>query len=302
MTTVDEQLDALQRGVGLVVLDRDVLAVRGPEAERFLQGQLSQDVAAMVPGTGAPSFVLEPNGKVTAWLRVTRAAADEFLLDVDAGFGDVVAQRLNRFKLRTKCDIEAVDGWTCAVQPIGPESESAEADPGAGFRYRLDHGVHYVSPAPFDPTRLVPVGAEAYEAWRIAHGIPVMGRELVPTATIPGEAGAPVIDSSVSFTKGCYTGQELVARIDSRGGNVPHPVRLLVIDAAADAVPPAGAEVVMDDKVVGSLTSVAWSPREGAAIALAPLARSVEVGAAVAVRRAGGETPARVAAPPLGTT
>ncbi len=94
----------------------------------------------------------------------------------------------------------------------------------------------------------------------------------------------------MSFTKGCYTGQELVARIDSRGGNVPRPVRGLVLDGAASV----GDVVLLDGSEVGRITSVATSPDLGG-VALAPLARSVEVGATVDVQGVSG----RVAELPL---
>jgi folate-binding protein YgfZ len=132
------------------------------------------------------------------------------------------------------------------------------------------------------------VPAAALERYRIAHGVPAMGAELT-TETIPGEAGAWAIDASVSFTKGCYTGQELVARIDSRGGNVPRPIRLFTITgatggAAVDAGegPPVGAEINHDGSVVGTVTSS--SPALGGdhpALALGPLARAVGIGAVV---------------------
>ena len=96
------------------------------------------------------------------------------------------------------------------------------------------------------------VGLDAYEAVRIECGVPAMGSELTER-TIPAEAGQWVIDRSVSFTKGCYTGQELVARIDSRGGNVPRHLRGIVIDADP---PPVGGVVVADGVEVGTLTSV----------------------------------------------
>ena len=98
----------------------------------------------------------------------------------------------------------------------------------------------------------VHVGPEAYERYRIAHGVPAMGAELTDD-TIPAEAGQWLIDASVSFTKGCYTGQELVARIDSRGGNVPRPVRLLVVDGEFPVAP--GAEIRADGQPVGTVTS-----------------------------------------------
>ena len=81
-------------------------SVRGPDAISFLQGQLSQDVEQLAVGASAPSFLLQPTGKVDAWLRVTRTADDEVVLDVEPGFGEAVQARLRRFLLRTKAELE----------------------------------------------------------------------------------------------------------------------------------------------------------------------------------------------------
>ena len=120
-----------------------------------------------------------------------------------------------------------------------------------------------------------------------------MGREL-DEGTIPAEAG--VVDMSVSFTKGCYTGQELVARIDSRGGNVPRRLRGVVV---GEGPAPVGAAVMADGKEAGRLTSVAYSPGLGATVALAYIRRAVEPPAEVVVEWDGGSSPARVEALPL---
>jgi folate-binding protein YgfZ len=254
-----------------VGIERDVVVASGADAEAFLQGQLSQDVEALADGASAWSFLLQPDGKVVAWLRVTRAA-DTFVLDVDAPFGAAVVARLERFRLRTKCDLALSTRAWRAVRtrdeaiPPGPDGELVLpiAWPGVnGCDVLLPEGA------------AAPAGnAAAFDAMRIEAGVPAMGRELTDR-TIPGEAGAWVLDASVSFTKGCYTGQELVARIDSRGGNVPRPVRGLVLAEAAD-LPPDGAVVEHEGKQVGALTSVAWSDARGAGVALAPLARAVE--------------------------
>jgi len=135
---------------------------------------------------------------------------------------------------------------------------------------------------------------DAYNAVRIEAGIPVMGLEI-DEGTIPAEAG--VVDRSVSFTKGCYTGQELVARIDSRGGNVPRRLRGVIVGDGAS--PPVGALLEVDGKEVGRLTSVAFSPRVGATVALAFVRRAVDPPAEVVVEWEGGSSPARVEALPL---
>src|SRR5262249_37222835 len=85
-----------------VWLDRDGIFARGPEAAAYLQGQLSQDVVAMRDDFSAWSWVLSPQGKVDALVRVTRRSEDDWLLDTDAGWGEALVMRLKRFKLRTK--------------------------------------------------------------------------------------------------------------------------------------------------------------------------------------------------------
>ena len=205
---------------------RDVVRVAGPDTIAFLQGQLSQDVAALDPGASSWSLLLQPQGKVDALVRVERVADDEVLLDVDAGWGGAVVERLERFKLRVKVDIELL----------------------AAREIEL--------PWP------VASGASGWDEWRIDVGFPAMGRELTES-TIPEETG--VVDLAVSFTKGCYTGQELVARIDSRGRNVPRRLRRVVVDGAQP-----GDELLVDGKVVGTVTSAA------AGAALAYVRREIE--------------------------
>ena len=82
--------------------------MRGPDAEAYLQGQLSQDVAALAVGATADSLLLEPDGKLSALLRVTRTDGQGFVLDVDRGYGDTVLARLRRFLLRSKVELEAL--------------------------------------------------------------------------------------------------------------------------------------------------------------------------------------------------
>src|SRR5205085_7997925 len=94
-------------------IERDVVRAHGPDTIGFLQGQLSQDVGSMKIDESRWSLLLQPTGKVDAWLRVTRLGDDDVILDTDAGWGDAVIARLQRFKLRTKCELQPVDGWRC---------------------------------------------------------------------------------------------------------------------------------------------------------------------------------------------
>jgi tRNA-modifying protein YgfZ len=260
-----------------VEIPRDVVRVTGPDALTFLQGQVSQDVLGLAVGASAWSFVLQPQGKVDAWFRIARTGEDELQLDVDGGFGARLVERLERFKLRTKADFELLDGWRClAVRGV----EAEGLDPGWGVA-----GADLVGPAPAPPAGVAEGTIEGYEALRIECGVPRMGSELTER-TIPAEAGQAVIDRSVSFTKGCYTGQELVARIDSRGGNVPRHLRGLILDG--DVPPEPGEPVEIEGAEVGVITSAARSDRLDALVALAYVKRDVDV-------PTGGEVGGRVA-------
>ena len=261
---------ALRDGTAAVWLPRDVLRASGPDAVSFLQGQVSQEVESLAVGASAWSFVLQPQGKVDALVRVTRVADDEVVLDTDAGYGEAVLTRLNRFKLRVKADIEPVD-WRClAVRGTTPSGEVV-----AVAAFGVGGDVLGADVAVPDGVPLCDVAA--YEVLRIEQGWPAMGAELTDR-TIPAEAG--IVDRTVSFTKGCYTGQELVARIDSRGGNVPRHLRAVVVRGTAVV----GAAVVVDGKEVGALTSAAESPSfPDATVALAYVHRDVEPGAAATV-------------------
>ncbi|HEV7688816.1 MAG TPA: hypothetical protein VGQ80_19735, partial [Acidimicrobiia bacterium] len=196
---------ALRHAVGAVWLPRDALKVSGPDATTYLQGQLAQDLDPIEPGASAWSLVLQPQGKVDALVRVTRDE-DGWVLDTDGGWGPAVAERLARFRLRVKVDIEALE-WRCLGLrgPDVPRLATARPADWPGFP-----GVDLLGPDPAVPDGVPLVVIEAYEVARIEAGVPVMGAEL-DERTIPAEAG--VVECSVSFTKGCFTGQELVARI-----------------------------------------------------------------------------------------
>ena len=306
---LDSSYRILREGAGWWWRERDVVLAAGPDASSYLQGQLSQDLGSLAIGGSVPSLLLHPDGKVVAWLRVTRLADDRFALDVDAGAGEAVLARLKRFLLRVKVELAdpgagapmrclSVRGPGAGTVEISASADaivaavSARDLPGRDVLVARDADAAVVGGA---ASAVDPV---AYEAIRIEQGLPAMGAEL-NDKTIPGEAGAWLIDASVSFSKGCYTGQELVARIDSRGNNVPRHLRGVVLTGRVGDPPPVGAELVTGDKVVGSLTSVAWSPGFHHPIALGFVGRAVEPPAAVTVRWDGGEADASVQELPL---
>ena len=316
--TYEEGYHALTQGVGALDWERDFVRVSGPDAERYLQGQLSQDIAALGPGAWAWALVLAPQGKLDAFVRVYRTAPDEFVLDTDAGVGPALVARLLRFRLRTKADVEPLEWRAVAVRGPGAAActaatstavtsaavASASGAPGGDvvavpFRWGTLTGYDLLGTDPVAPDNAVAATTDAYEAARVEAGFPRHGAEL-DDRTIPAEAG--LVAASVSFTKGCYTGQELVARIDSRGSNVPRCLRGLLLSGpaapgerlyrslpSAEGLPdeaqapegPAGAGPeaagAPEAKEVGRLTSVARSPERGW-VALGYVGRAVVAG------------------------
>lgn len=268
---------------------RDVVTVSGADAASYLQGQVSQDVNALMVGTSTWSFILAPQGKVDGWGRVYRTGPDEFTIDVDAGAGAAWEARLRRFLMRTKAEISVqADVTMLAVRALSDSNTDAVElsklvkgglDAGWPGTVGLDRLLPDGSgDADADTAALVAGGAveidnEAYEVLRICAGVPRWGSEL-DADTIPATVGKWVIDASVSFTKGCYTGQELVARIDSRGGNVPRRLLGLLVPGP---VPAPGTPVTVGGKPAGEVTSSATNALSGAAVALAYVPRSIEV-------------------------
>jgi tRNA-modifying protein YgfZ len=240
-------------------LARDVVRVTGSESGAFLQGQLSQDIARIAPEASSWSWVLAPTGKVDALLRITRMSDDTWILDTDAGWGAGVVARLERFKLRTKVQFEALDWRVLAVRGSGWDpgglggSIAVEPWPGiAGWDVFSPPAAAVETIEDSAPL----LGDEEVEVARIRSLIPAMGSELT-SSTIPEETG--LVDMTVSFDKGCYTGQELVARIDSRGGHVARRLRFLQLSAPCEP----GTALFDGDREAGVVTSVAHSSRSG---------------------------------------
>ncbi len=273
---------------------RDVLSVTGPDSLTYLQGQCSQDLAPLPVGGSTEALLLSPQGKIDALVRISRVADESFVLDTDDGCGDGARVRLERFKLRTKVTIETMQ-WVClSVRGPGATGDGALPHPdGAALVSAVDvpgwSGYDVLGPPPDDdptlaawmPDHGVRCSEDAWEATRIEAGVPMGGREITDS-TIAAEVG--LVERTVSFTKGCFTGQELVARLDSRGSNVAR--RLCGVVMNGDSRPPIGATVWTTDGAheVGTLTSVAWSPGHGATVALATLHRRVVPPEGVEVR------------------
>jgi hypothetical protein len=247
--------------------------VTGADAGKYLHSQLSNDIASLTVGASRYSFVLEPMGKVIALVRVTRTEEEAFVLDTEDvdGLGDQLLARLNRFKIRVKADIAvSTQKYLCLRSRDGSVIEQA------GFAVsQWGSGAVIDAPlASLDASTVagfIQVSAEEFDALRVRSGWPAMGSEIIAGETLPAATG--VVTIAVSFTKGCYPGQELVERMDSRGSTAPKNLRLLTGSIVDNAKP--GDAVVVNGEVVGEFTSVA----DGCALAY--VARAVELGVVV---------------------
>jgi len=228
-------------------LPRDAIEVVGPDALTYLHSQVSNDLSPLQVGQSCWAFLLQPTGKVDVLVRVWRIEDERFVLDTDAGFAEVMTARVNRFKIRVKADVAPL-AWRC----IAVRSTSADDAVGIGIDGSLPSwgGVDLLGPDVEPPTGIDQGSAGDLLASRIEAAWPAMGIEIEPGATIPAELG--IQSAAVSFTKGCYPGQELVERMDSRGSIAP---RLLqVVDVPAGAA--VGDPLLRNGDPIGTITSV----------------------------------------------
>jgi tRNA-modifying protein YgfZ len=289
---VTAEYRAARYGAGAVVGLYDLVWFSGDDAVGFLEGLLSQNVEAMAPGEVRRSLLLGPQGKLVALLWVLRGEGRVGVL-TDAGHGPVVQQALGRYRIRVDVDIVADERPLLTL--VGPESSPVDGwSDGTALTAGLPlAGSRRSITTAAEPEGHRPVGGLAWRAVRVEAGEPLMGVD-VDEATIPQESG--LVPASVDFAKGCFLGQELVARIDSRGRVNRHLRGIMVL---SNVLPPPGAEVVAGDRVVGSLTSPAESLALRAPVGLGLIRHEVGEGDPVTIRWEGGEAPGTVAALPM---
>jgi tRNA-modifying protein YgfZ len=269
--------------------DRAKFLVRGSEAADFLQGQVSNDVEALEPGQGCYATILNAKGKLRTDLRVLRAA-DWFFLDTEAIGHAVLRHMLETYSLGRDVQHEDLTSKRALVSLLGPGARSAlDAQPPEeehafvrgehGLYVSTDLGVDVIGEPGLDPG--VPlISEEVAECVRIESGRPRLGYDM-DAETMPQEAG--INERAVSFTKGCYVGQETVARLHYRGRPNRH-LRGLRLPEPVER----GTDILLGDKVVGHVASTCVSPRFGP-IALALVRREAEPGDSVSVNGATAE-------------
>jgi tRNA-modifying protein YgfZ len=277
---VADDLELLRNGQAVVDRsDRGFALVTGPDAFSFLQALVSADLDDLADGAAVHSLLLTPQGKLDVDFRLVRVGDDAWL-DCDPGLAAQLVASLNRFKIRVKAEIVDRSGEFGMLSYLGSDDPDGAAGPDGVQRVPTRWGHDLIGPRAELPTPAHVVDPVAYEAWRIEQGIPLQPFDL-DDSTIPQEAFLE--QDAVSFTKGCFLGQELVCRIDSRG----HVNRFLrAFDAIEGDWPARGAEVGADGKVVGALTSVA--PGVLPTGALGYVRREIEPPSAVELRWDGG--------------
>ena len=224
--------------------ERDFVRVAGTDAADYLQRMVSNDVESLAPGEACPALLLTAKARVVAPVVVLRRAADDFLLLTEPGLGEVVRGLLVRMRLRARCEIEPEDHRSLLL--FGGADGFRTDWPGA--RETLDSG-------------LAPTLSEGeLEVRRIEDGVPRWEHEI-DDRILPAEAGLDA--THVSFSKGCYPGQEPIARLHFRG----HPNRALRV-IELEELPEYDAALLHDGREVGRVTSAARR-EDGSVVALA---------------------------------
>ena len=209
----------------------------GPDAGDYLNRMVSNDVEALAAGGSCEALLLTPKARIVAPLVVWRRDDDDFLLLTEPELAAVVRAQLLRTRFRARCEIELEEHESTLVL-----DEVADGIP------NRDYGVPAAEVLDRD-VEGEPIAADELERLRILARAPRWGREL-DDRVLPAEAGLD--ERAISFTKGCYPGQEPVARLHYRG----HPNRTLrVLEVEGD--PPYDAELRLGGKAVGRVTSTA---------------------------------------------
>jgi folate-binding protein YgfZ len=309
---LDAQYRQLREECGLLDRsERGKLIVSGAEAAEYLQGQLTNDVEALSPGQGQYAALLDRKGHMQADMRVLRISPEEIWIDTEPETLAAARRHLEMYKIGREVAIVDLTAERAILSLIGPRSveiaatpalpENASASASVGGTECLAvgtaAGIDLIA-KPADAERLrdaltatgaVEVGPEATEVVRIEAGTPRFGAEM-SAETMPAEAG--IVEAAVSFTKGCYIGQEPVARLHYKGRPNRH---LRGLELSAPATP--GASLRLGEKEVGRIGSACVSPARGP-IALAIVRREAEPGAELAVGEDG--VTARVVDLPFG--
>ena len=294
MALATSDYQRLRESAGLVDRsDRGKLFLTGAEAAEYLQGQVTNDVEALEPGQGCYAALLTHKGKVVADMRILRGP-DWLLVDCEAHALPALRRNVEMYSIGRDVQLADQTAERAILSLVGPAARAAlDTEPPAaehawaegehGLYVATDLGVDVICPADAagavkDALGIEPVDLEAAECVRVESGRPRHGLDF-DAETIPQEAG--LNERAVSFTKGCYVGQETVARLHYKGKPNRHLRGLRLSEPGQSGDP-----VTFGDREVGRLGSTAVSPRHGP-IALALIRREAAPGAEVTVGDSG---------------
>jgi tRNA-modifying protein YgfZ len=293
------QYAALTRGAGFAALaDRTLIAIRGADRVALLNGFCTNHIKALQPGGGCEAFITNPQGKTLGHVLVY-SEPEQLVIDTAPGQAATLITHLDRYVISEDVQFADRSAEECIILVAGKtaaetlarlasvelpaEPLSHRATIIAGRRVSIRR-TEYAGPSSFfvqteasarpaieqalAAAGAVPCESAAVEAARLEAGFPLFGRDITDE-NLPQEIGRDA--RAISFTKGCYLGQETIARIDALG----HVNRLLVgAQFVGDSMPAAGTQLLVGDKEVGHVTSAAWSPALGAPLALALIRRA----------------------------
>jgi folate-binding protein YgfZ len=214
---------------------REFVDVRGPDAASYLQAMVSNDVEALAVGDACEALLLTPKARVIAPLTVLRRGVSDFLLLTEPGLGERVRSVLLRSRFAAKCEVELEEHESVVVLGEAP-----------GIPVQ-DYGLLAVEV--LDGDHEATVDADELELLRVKAGTPRWGREI-DDRILPAEAGLD--QRAIDFEKGCYPGQEPVARQHYRG-RVNRTLRVLAIEGTE--LPEYDAELMFEGKAIGRVTS-----------------------------------------------
>lgn len=327
-----EQYDALRKGAGTFAReDRRVIGLSGSDRLTYLQGLLTNDIAALTPGTGCYAALLTAQGRMIADMRVLETG-ERVLIDLHKDAAPPVKDKLEQFIFSEDVQVEDLTGRLAVIGVYGPQAatiavrafdshESLDSlvlfenrglatsagpitivrsdDLGVdGFDILVDKGTAAAVMGALERAGAIPVGHDTAEITRVEAGRPAWHQDMDET-TIPLEAG--IEDRAISLTKGCYVGQEIIIRVLHRGhGRVAK--RLVGLRMTAkDVVPGPGDAIRAGDREVGAVTSAVFSPAAQGPLALGYVHRDfVEPSTALAILHDGQMLDATVIDRPLG--
>ena len=300
-----EGYQAFREGAGIVRRgDRGVLSVFGKDRLTWLQGLLTNDVSGLPVGAVRDAAYLTPQGRMISDMRVIQLS-DQTLLDVPASLAAALHGRLDALLFSEDAHIIDNSNDLAVIDVHGPGSASVVAGEQCAFdaAFGVDGYSAFVARPDAEAlvTRLVARGGvetslETLDVLRVEAGRPAFLVDM-DEHTIPLEAG--IQDRAISFSKGCYVGQEVIVRVLHRGGG-RIAKKLVGLTLAKGGLPKAGDPVVAGDREVGRLTSVVWSPSLKGGIGLGYVHRGFfDPGTVLAIRTTDGLRDATVSPLPF---